>query len=177
DGETLKAGSRIAIKHNMTGRYLHFSCGAVQPGASGQELAVANQWSAEPNDFWQIFPAQGDAPPPGTPVRYGQIIRLRHCNTNRYLHSHSGVKSPSSGQQEVTVWDGNDENDQWVVRRWNEYNNEGAQTGEWQSGHSFCLQHLRTGAYLHSHDASIGNFNEVTGFSGDREDENSRWVV
>jgi len=48
-------------------------------------------------------------------IKCGSVIRLKHLNTGRWLHSHK-FRSPLSNQQEVSAFDGSDTGDNWEVR-------------------------------------------------------------
>ena len=100
----------------------------------------------------------------GTPIRDGDLIRLEHVNTVKYLHSHHH-QSPLSGQQEVSAYVGNDGRgdtgallithpssaypvgDNWKV----EINGGGA----WKRGETVRLLHVDTNKYLHSHNQKV----------------------
>jgi hypothetical protein len=117
------------------------------------------------------------------PVRYGATIRLGHLNTGMHLHSHPFPYSHpgSSGQQQVTCFAGNDDNDLWRVK-----------AGDGQPGDSLegepvrhddvvRLEHLLTGRNLHSHagfPSPVTGQQEITCF-GDRGrgDRNDNWRV
>ncbi|RUS13769.1 hypothetical protein BC937DRAFT_94813 [Endogone sp. FLAS-F59071] len=119
-GTVVCYGNHIALKHNMTGRYLSSRDRKYATG-SGQQEVFANRWHPDPShDFWIVIPALNKHHQPGDPVQYNHIIRLKHTETRRNLHSHQGFRSPITGQQEVTAFgddDASDENDHWRVER------------------------------------------------------------
>jgi dolichyl-phosphate-mannose--protein O-mannosyl transferase len=77
------------------------------------------------------------------PVPCGSLIRLKHANTQGYLHSHLH-QSPLSRQQEVSCYDGKDNGDNWKV--------ECLQSGDktWIRENTIQLVHENTYAYLSS---------------------------
>lgn len=162
----VRYGSKIALKHNMTGRFLRYNAANPRSNTSGQTIVVAGGWDITDSEYWQVV-GSGNA---GNVIGYGSTIRLKHISTGIMLHSHNH-RSICSGQQEVSGFSSTDENDDWVVERW-----EGG-SGDWVAEEGFRLVHTKTRVHLHSHDVLIQgqNLNEVTGFSGDVHDENSRW--
>lgn len=173
----VKIGTKLALKHNMTGRFLRCDQSRMTQSGSNQLIAYANQWQVSGEDFWQVLPANRDVIPPGTPVSYGQMIRLRHVQTKRHLHSHRGFAAPiNKGQQEVTVFGDemtSDDNDHWIVDRFGS----GCSGTPWNAGDAIIFRHKATGLYLHSHDHCLANnMQEVTCF-GDGHEENDKWRV
>jgi len=165
----IRFGSKIALKHNMTGRYLRFTTDNPRSKTSNQTIVVAGSWNVSEAEYWQIVPGSSGGSA-GNVVSYGSTVRLRHIATGHMLHSHNH-KSIVSGQQEVSGFSSTDENDDWIIERW-----EGG-SGDWVAEEGFRLVHAKTRVHLHSHDMQIQGTEacEVTGFSGDVHDENSRW--
>ena len=60
-----------------------------------------------PGSLWLVKGAHAKPCTQGTPLKDGDVIRLEHVNTQKYLHSHYH-QSPLSGQQEVSSYLGND---------------------------------------------------------------------
>jgi len=165
-------GTKIALKHNYTGRFLHFNTSNPMSRTSNQPLVVCGQWNPSLNDFWQVLPANGSCPAPGVPVYFGTHIRLKHIGTGRHLHSHQGHQAPVTRQQEVTAYSGSDNNDHWIVERF-----DGSDGGAWMGEEAVMLRHAQTGDRLHSHDKGLGgDLQEVTCFGGN-VDENDKWRV
>jgi hypothetical protein len=94
------------------------------------------------------------------------VVRLEHVLTKRNLHSHGGIPSPITKQQEVTCFGTNgvgDGNDNWRVEV------EGG--GQWAYGKRLRLIHVSTNHALHSHEpfthpTYTAGQQEVTGFPG-----------
>ncbi|WP_198351761.1 C1 family peptidase [Streptomyces typhae] len=176
-GVSVRHGATLRVRHAMTWANLHshpYVYG--HPGSSGQQQVTCYD-GADDNDLWIV---RG---PDGTPsdhrvgqqVSHGDLIRLEHMATRRNLHSHGGVPSPVTGQQEVTCFgEGGqgDGNDTWRVEI------EGG--GTWQAGRRIRLIHVATGHALHSHrghahpDWTMGQ-QEVTCFAG--RDANDLWFA
>ncbi|XWS70488.1 hypothetical protein CRYUN_Cryun03dG0052400 [Craigia yunnanensis] len=77
----------------------------------------------------------------------GEIIRLQHMRTRKWLHSHLHA-SPISGNLEVSCCGGeskSDTGDYWRLTI------EGSGK-TWKQDQKIRLQHVDTGGYLHSHD-------------------------
>lgn len=168
DDHYVHIGSKICLRHLSTGRYVR-SHSRNYNGGSGQQMVLAVSQQPEHEDWWQVCTPHGQHIPHGAKVAYGSAVRIYHMATFKWLHSH-GVRSPASGQQEVSAYgDDNcsDGNDNWIVER---CDNNG---GEWHANDQFLLRHQGTGAYLHSHDVGFENGNEVTTFGGDRGDQNN----
>jgi len=170
----VKIGSRIALKHNMTGRFLRCDT-RFQSETSGQILVTAQRWNIEDDDWWQVLPANGDVFAPGIPVEYGQMIRLRHVKTRMHLHSHLGHSLKGSSQQEITAYGGemeSDDNDHWIVTPFN-----GGAGGQWNGNDVIVLRHKVTNQALHSHTELLSNdVQEVTCYGAGYE-ENDKWRV
>jgi len=173
DGQTIKYRSIVKLIHLKTGNALHsHPTDYRHSGSSGQQQVTAFG-GADTNDYWIVKGPHGNQElyKDGKAVRHGDIIRLEHRNTRRNLHSHGGVPSPVTGQQEITAFgtDGiGDTNDNWRIDIEND--------GLWKANDRIRLIHVNTGCALHSHSAQSefsSNQQEVTGFA--RRDENDFW--
>ena len=114
-------------------------------------------------------------------VRYGDILRLRHVSTGRCLHSHARryQHSGSSGQQQVTAYDGKDSNDFWLVK------GPSGKAEDYAKGYRVAnrdiirLEHVNTKRNLHSHEgyrSPISGQQEVTAFGNNGVgDANDNW--
>ncbi|KAJ1729006.1 hypothetical protein LPJ72_005201 [Coemansia sp. Benny D160-2] len=174
DGDTvIKIGSVVALKHNMTGRFLHTDRSHSTQTGSNQQLVFGYRWNPDQNDWWQVLPANRDVPVPGSVVSYGTQIRLRHLETGRHLHSHYNFHD-KSGQNEVTAYGDesfSDENDHWTIERWGD----GAYGQTWNGNDVVVLRHYVSGMTLHSHEILISeDVQSVTCFGPGRE-ENDKW--
>ena len=131
--------SRCSLhSHNI--RYFHNS-------SSTQQQVTAFE-GADPNDYWIVKKAHGfgEFDGKGYPVKNHDIIRMEHKNTRKNLHSHTGVPSPITGQQEVTAFgaDGiGDTNDNWRIDVEN--------GGKWRANEAIRLVHVASSCALHSH--------------------------
>jgi hypothetical protein len=167
-------GDIVKIKHVLTNTHLHsHAINYGHPNSSGQQQVTAFG-GADDNDFWIIKPEHGNNTRTGA-IQHGAVIRLEHQLTRRNLHSHAGIPSPASGQQEVTCFGDNgngDSNDNWRIEI------EGG--GTWAVNRRIRLIHVNTNHALHSHagwshpDWTAGQ-QEVTGFGG--RDDNDLWVL
>jgi hypothetical protein len=165
-------GSLARIKHLLTNKALHsHPFNYNHPGSSLQQQ-VTGFAGTDDNDFWR-FRVQD-----GNPIesRYGRaidnnsVLRLEHFLTHRNLHSHRGIPSPVTGQQEVTCFGSfgiGDSNDNWKIEI------EGG--GQLRVGKRFKLIHVNSNHALHSHPADFLGQQEVTCFGG--RDDNDWWVL
>ncbi|KAJ2188050.1 hypothetical protein EV181_002425, partial [Coemansia sp. RSA 532] len=173
---TIKMGSIISLKHNMTGRFLHTDRSHSTESGSNQQLVFGFKWSPDENDWWQVLPANHDVPVPGSVVSFGTQIRLRHVETGRHLHSHYNYRERKSGQNEITAYGDqghSDENDHWVIERWGD----GAYGQTWGSHEVVVLRHYVSGMTLHSHELLISeDVQSVTCF-GPGNEENDKWRI
>jgi C1A family cysteine protease len=117
------------------------------------------------------------------PVRFGAVMKLRHAVTGCALHSHAiNYSHPgSSGQQQVTCFEGADANDYWLFKG-PDGQPEDFQFGQpIQHGATIRLQHLATGRNLHSHagfPSPVTFQQEVTGYgTAGIGDANDNWQV
>lgn len=167
----------IKVKHSATSKTLHshaFNYG--HSGSSRQQQVTAFE-GYDDNDLWLIKGPHGQAEDfrAGQPVQDGDIIRLEHRLTRRNLHSHGGIPSPVTRQQEVTCFGGfgiGDSGDNWRIEI------EGG--GIWTLANRFRFIHVGTNHALHSHEGFshpqwTRGQQEVTGFSG--RDENDWWIL
>ncbi|KAJ1890629.1 hypothetical protein LPJ66_007360 [Kickxella alabastrina] len=172
----IKIGTVLSLKHMLTGRFLHSDRSHSTQSGSNQQLVYANKWTTGEADWWQVVPANGDVPVPGSIVAYGTQIRLRHVDTGRHLHSHYGFVDPLTGQNEVTCFGDqtlSDENDHWVLERWGD----GAYGSTVRSTDTLVLRHYVSGMTLHSHDVLLReDVQSVTCFGSGRDD-NNKWRI
>ena len=142
-------GQVVRLRHCETGNVLHsHGMNYEHDGTSGQQQ-ITCFGGRDGNDAFRIEDGEGR-------VNDGDTLRLIHCETNCALHSHADHPSPTTGQQEVTCFDGRDDNDMWRI----EYD-----------GDRFRLIHCETDHALHSHGENfdLGNGDEqqeVTCFEG-----------
>jgi hypothetical protein len=175
--KTARYRNIIKMKHQLTTNTLHSHARNYgHPGTSGQQQVTAFAgW--DDNDLWRVKGPDGQPATfkEGEPVQHGDTIRLEHVPTGRNLHSHGGVPSPVTGQQEVTCYGNNgigDANDNWRIEI------EGG--GTWDSGKRLRLIHVLTNHALHSHSGFshpqwTAGQQEVTGFAG--RDDNDWWSL
>ncbi|KXN70927.1 hypothetical protein CONCODRAFT_156065 [Conidiobolus coronatus NRRL 28638] len=162
DDHRVHLGSKISLRHLATGRYVRSSSVNYQ-GGSGQQLVYASSNQPEHEDWWQVLGPehQGNI---GDVFRYGDRVRVHHMATFKWLHSHD-VKSPSSGQNEVSTYgteQQSDENDIWIVEK----ADGGANGQDWNANDVFLLKHERTGQ------------NEVSTYGTEQQsDANDIWIV
>ena len=129
----------------------------------------------------QPFPAarQGFSPPSRRGwLVYGSHVVLRHVETGKRLHSHEHPYEGGSGQQQVTGFDGSDDNDWWVVK--GPHGDDAPDGQPLPQNGALRLMHRQTRRNLHSHEieSPCTGQQEVTCFGDDGEgDENDNWLV
>lgn len=169
-----KYGDIVKIKHVLTNTHLHsHAINYGHPQSSGQQQITAFG-SSDDNDLWVIKPEHGNDSRRGI-VHHGDVIRLEHYLTHRNLHSHAGIPSPVTSQQEVTGFGNNgmgDTNDNWRIETQN--------GGNWALNQRIRLIHVNTNYALHSHAGFYhpdwtANQQEVTCFGG--RDDNDLWML
>lgn len=122
-------------------------------------------------------------PAPGTPLRYGATFKLSHVLTGRTIHSHAlnYGHSGTSGQQQVTAFEGADDNDLWRVKG-PDGQPDGYKAGQAvRHGEAVRLEHALTRRNLHSHSghpSPVTRQQEVTCFGTNGVgDGNDNWRV
>ncbi|KAJ1991391.1 hypothetical protein GGI25_001709 [Coemansia spiralis] len=171
----IKIGTVIALKHIMTGRFLHSDRSHSTQTGSNQQLVFGHRRNADTNDWWQVLPANQDVPVPGSIVTYGTQLRLRHMETGRHLHSHYNYKD-RMGNNEVTAFGDqtvSDEYDHWLIERWGD----GGYGSTWKSTDTVVLRHYVSGMALHSHDVMLRDDVQSVVCTGNGASENARWRV
>jgi hypothetical protein len=107
-GTLVSHGETIRLAHVATGGYLHSHAHVSSPVTNQQEVTVFDPGRTDANDDWRLELAT-----PGAWTKWDRI-RLIHTATNHTLHSHPNALS--SGEQEVTCFDGRDDNDYWKIQ-------------------------------------------------------------
>lgn len=106
-GVAVQTSALIRLQHVQTGTNLHSHGDRPSPITSQQEVTTAGRDGVcDSNDNWRIeIEGGGD-------WGFQKRVRLIHANTNKALHSHV---HPFANGQEVTCYNGRDENDWWVA--------------------------------------------------------------
>nr|CAB3480592.1 unnamed protein product [Digitaria exilis] len=134
------------------------------------EAAPAQSYAADPDTVVEIVRPQPDSSAKqGDPITHGNIIRLQHMRTRKWLHSHLHA-SPITGNLEVSCFGGENESDTGDYWRL-EIEGSGK---TWRQDQRIRLRHVDTGGYLHSHDRKYtriaGGQQEVCGVGDKRPD-------
>jgi hypothetical protein len=110
-GHALADGDVVRLRHVRTGRNLHSHAGFPSPVSGQQEVtAFGTDGVGDGNDDWRV---EVDG---GGPWLAAARVRLVHVATGAALHSHHRSDPRlTSGQDEVTGFDGRDQNDWWTV--------------------------------------------------------------
>ncbi|KAJ2782798.1 hypothetical protein H4R18_002070 [Coemansia javaensis] len=168
--EWVTAGSTIKLAHAKSAARLTMP--QVSYGTGSQQQAITAQPDAALTAaLWRVEPERGVER--GAPVECGARVRLVNSDSDHSLHSHSGYKSPISGAQEVSGFDGRDGGDIWTVECL-----QGAEL--WRREAPVHLRHSDTGRYLQSLPAKkyrqpIAGHQEVS--AAPKPDSNAQWVA
>ena len=107
----------MRLRHVSSGYHLH-SHGISYGSGSGQQSVTAVSAEDDAGSLWQVKEAHRTPTQPiGSPVRCGEVVRLQHVTTRRYLHSHLHA-SPLTNKQEVSGYgegSHSDSGDNWRV--------------------------------------------------------------
>ncbi|MCB9492713.1 MAG: hypothetical protein H6679_00385 [Epsilonproteobacteria bacterium] len=143
---TVKFGDTIRLTADVNGQdfQLHsWGKNFSHEKTSGQQQVSA--WKAQDdNDWFIVMPEHGrsDDYKKGEAVKAGDTLRLRHKETGKELHSHDinvyGHPAPNNEGQEVTCYDPDDANDNWVLVI------RGKSDGEWETDDSVNFKHKAT---------------------------------
>jgi len=134
-------GSVVKLEHQATKYRLH-SHSINWGSGSGQQSVTALEHPGDAGGYWRITEAYGGKPyGVGKAIRCGSMLRLKHANTNKFLHSHA-VGSPLSKQaHEISGYDEpGDKGDNWRVEC----------DSYWMRDAGIRLVHGNTNKYLHS---------------------------
>lgn len=174
-GDPVRYGDEVRLRHLHSYRTLHSHALNYRHRRGSGQQQVTGFDGMDDNDLFRVKAPHGSAVGArnGDVVSNGDIIRLEHVNTKRNLHSHAGIPSPVTRQQEVSCFGENgegDDNDNWRLES----------PRQWTFGDAVRLVHINTNHALHSHlnhsdeDNTAGQ-QEVTCFSG--RDNNDLWSV
>ncbi|XP_076939727.1 stromal cell-derived factor 2-like protein [Bidens hawaiensis] len=96
-GDNIKSGSIIRLQHMRTGKWLHSHLHASPMSGNLEVSGFGDDGNSDTGDFWRL-----EILGSGKTWRQDQRIRLRHVDTDGYLHSHDKKYSRIAiGQQEV----------------------------------------------------------------------------
>ena len=86
-------------------------------------------------------------------VAYGAQVSLKNIGNNGYLHSHWHLfpEGVGSRQQQITGYSHKDENNKWIIKKFDEEYKEDEAVQVVRDGDLIRLTHVMTGRNLHSH--------------------------
>ncbi|KAI7907936.1 MIR motif-containing protein [Cokeromyces recurvatus] len=103
----------IRLKHVPTRANLH-SHDIISPVSGQQEVSCfGNDEYSDEGDVWKVLQYDEDDEQYDDFWRVGQPVVLQHVATGKLLHSHDIALA--DGENEVTGFDGRDDNDKWAV--------------------------------------------------------------
>ncbi|KAJ1820123.1 hypothetical protein IWW57_006221 [Coemansia sp. S610] len=166
--EHVTSGSTIKLSHVKSDTRLVLP--QVSYGTGSQQQAVtAHSDASSTKNFWLVE----SETPRGTPISCGEKVRLVNSDSSHNLHSHSNHKSPISGAQEVSGFDGRDSGDLWTVECLKD-------KVAWRRLEPVYLKHVETGWYLQSlpskkYGQPIVGHQEVS--AAKKADSNAQWMA
>lgn len=96
-GDTITSGTIVRLQHMKTRKWLHSHLHASPISGNLEVSCFGGETESDTGDYWRLE-IEGS----GKTWRQDQRIRLRHVDTNGYLHSHDKKYSRiAGGQQEV----------------------------------------------------------------------------
>ncbi|KAJ2468169.1 hypothetical protein GGI03_001147 [Coemansia sp. RSA 2337] len=136
---------------------------------SQQQAVTAHTDASSTKNFWLV---DSDSPR-GTAIACGEQVRLVNSDSSHNLHSHSNHKSPISGAQEVSGFDGRDSGDLWTVECLKDKK-------AWKRLEPVYFKHVETGWYLQSlpskkYRQPIVGHQEVS--AAKKADSNAQWMA
>lgn len=156
---------------------------------SGQQSVTGFEGTDDPNSLWQIkegISKTSVAAVPGTVVRCGDVIRLQHASTKRWLHSHLH-QSPLTHRQEISGYGedggvGSDTGDNWKVECY------GNGVQEWNRDTPVAFLHVDTGKRLYTRRQDAFDNNncrgcpivgqlEISAHNTGAQDANALWIA
>jgi len=183
-------GSAVKLMHKQSGFRLH-SHSIKWGSGSGQQSVTGFEGADDPNSLWQIKDGisrsakSQQSSSPGTPVKCGDVIRLQHAATKRWLHSHLH-QSPLTHRQEISGYGedggvGSDTGDNWKVEC-------SGNADEWARETLVSFFHVDTGKRLFTRKADAFDNNncrgcpivgqlEISAHQTGIQDPNALWVA
>ncbi|XP_018601636.1 protein O-mannosyl-transferase 2 isoform X1 [Scleropages formosus] len=119
--EYLAYGSTITLKNvRIAGGYLHSHWHLYPEGVGARQQQVTAYLHKDYNNLWLVRRQRGEDDQSGSPdlVRHGDVVRLKHKETTRNLHSHLQEAPLTKKHLQVTGYGFNgtgDLNDLWQV--------------------------------------------------------------
>jgi len=148
DTSSVTCGSAIKLRNSGTSHRLHSHQVSYGSG-SGQQSVTGFPNIDDPNSLWLVKGPIGKPCSRGSGIKNGEVIRLMHLSTGKYLHSHLH-QSPLSRQQEVSCFgdNGGDTGDNWKVHTDSEV---------WKRAEAVKFQHVDTSKWLSNNKNKFGN--------------------
>ncbi|CAG8440495.1 4202_t:CDS:10 [Funneliformis caledonium] len=167
-------GSKVALVHVTTGRYLSTK-GVI---CLYQYLAIGNGKEIDmKNDIWTVIGAHDKSVSRGSPVLFNTIIGFKHQASGGNLHSHFLKIKPESKYQQVTVFLGENNDDNWLIRRHNS-NAYYDDSGHLMNGDIICLFHISTSKpALYSQPIFSDDGTQEVSCYGNGKDENNKCFI
>jgi len=119
---------------------------------SGQFSVTCFPDAHNPESYWTVQGAHTGGASSGCRggegFRDGDVVRLRHATSGRWLHSHLFDAPATRGNVEVSTLGDGDTGDNWVVSL---DAGGGGKDGEWMQGQRVAFKHADTGRWMVTH--------------------------
>ena len=157
-------GSQVTLKSNSYGGGLLHSHVQTYPVGSKQQQVTTYHHKDQNND-WIFVRSYEDAKGAAADaaaaipaqIGEGEVVRLRHVSTGKFLHSHPIGAPISAGEWEVSAYGGDsyeDPNDLWVVEIVNDLSGDDTKLLRSLST-QFRLRHRELGCYLKARNKAL----------------------
>ncbi|CAI2170442.1 5135_t:CDS:2 [Funneliformis geosporum] len=167
-------GSKVTLFHVPTSKYLSKSSNMETSRAVG-----INREDDFKNCIFTVIEAYGTNVNTGNPLPFNTTFGFKHQATGGILHSHATIYgvTPVSKHQEVLVWYGRDNNDDWIIRRYNP--NASKEVSDYlMSSELISISHkLSDKLALYSHPILLEDGTQEVSCHGNGNDENIKWCI
>ncbi|CAG8533609.1 8256_t:CDS:2 [Acaulospora morrowiae] len=168
----IRYGSRITIKHCVTGQYLsHGEHKPVEPGSQNSRV-YCNGCKPKENEVWIVTSPYGENKSHGDSTHINSLIGLCHEKSRANLSA-----SDKPGNHAAFASSGKDINCNWVVKRHTtESGCHNDLNGAWAIGDIIILENANSKLPLYSRAQDYEGNQEVS-LEGDGYEENNKWYA
>jgi len=144
-GSTIKLSSLGSPGYRLHSHDVPYGSG------SGQFSVTGYPDAHNPESYWTVRGAHGAGPRPagcvgGEGFKDGDVVRLQHAASGRWLHSHLFDAPATRGNVEVSTLGDGDTGDNWVLSL-----EEAGKGGLWRQGQKVALKHADTERWMVTH--------------------------
>ncbi|CAI2178060.1 5272_t:CDS:2 [Funneliformis geosporum] len=173
-------GSKVALVHEPTGKYLSTKGIKYDCGRFGQHMVVGTGRKIDlNNDVFTVIEANGTSVSVGSPLLFNNIVGFKHQATGGILHSHglNFGSTPLMRHQQVTLRQGRNGDDDWLIRRYNSAISKDDSVYVCNND-IICLIHFKSDKpALYSHPILFGDGSQEVSCHGNGNDDNNKWRI